>query len=160
MSRPLSHIPSVSRNVFTGRHNKFNRACRDAIAAKSTTAVILGDKGDGSAKARAAAKARYAWANADHVPDIIEKHAAHNGNHVLYESKVYTPLKTSDNLGNGTARGGGSPSTAAGNLVAFWVGATYLGRRGKCHVTMLGLSVVYVTNYIRKIFAARFARGP
>ena len=41
-----------------------------------------------------------------------------------------------------------------------WGGATYLGRRGKCHVTMLGLSVVYVTNYIRKIFAARFARGP
>ena len=36
-----------------------------------------------------------------------------------YESKVYTPLKTSDNLGNGTAHGGGAPSTAAGNLVAF-----------------------------------------
>ena len=86
---------------------------------ESTTAVILGDKGDGSAKARAAAKARYSWAKADHVPDIIEKHAAHNGNHVLYESKVYTPLKMSDNLGTGTARGGGSPSTAAGNLVAF-----------------------------------------
>eukprot|EP00966_Prymnesium_polylepis_P276824 6395804-Prymnesium_polylepis.1 len=59
------------------------------------------------------------WANADHVPDTIEKHVAHNGNHVLYESKAYTPLKTSDNLGNGTARGGGSSSTAAGNLVAF-----------------------------------------
>eukprot|EP00966_Prymnesium_polylepis_P007656 175493-Prymnesium_polylepis.1 len=60
------------------------------------------------------------WANADHVPDIIDKHAAHNGmNHVLYESKVYTPLKRSDNLGNGTARSGGSPCTAAGNLVAF-----------------------------------------
>eukprot|EP00966_Prymnesium_polylepis_P118385 2737507-Prymnesium_polylepis.1 len=72
------------------------------------SAVILGDKGDGSAKARAAAKAQYMWANADHVPDIIEKHTAHNGNHVLYESKVYTPLQTSDNLGNGTARGGGS----------------------------------------------------
>ena len=42
----------------TGRHNKFNRACRDAVAAKSITAVILGDKGDGSAKARAAAKAK------------------------------------------------------------------------------------------------------
>ena len=53
------------------------------------------------------------------MPDIIEKDAAHDGNHVLYESKVYTSLKTSDNLGNGTARGGGSPSTAAGNLVAF-----------------------------------------
>ena len=38
---------------------------------------------------------------------------------MLYESKVYTPLKTSDNLGNGTTRGGGSPSTAAGDLVAF-----------------------------------------
>jgi hypothetical protein len=25
----------------TGRQNKFNRACRDAVAAKSTTAVIL-----------------------------------------------------------------------------------------------------------------------
>ena len=42
----------------TGHHNKFNRACRDAVAAKSITAVILGDKGDGSAKARAAAKAK------------------------------------------------------------------------------------------------------
>jgi hypothetical protein len=57
------------------------------------------------------------------VPDIIEKHAAHNGNRVLYESKVYTPLKTSDNLGKtATARRAAAahrPSTAAGNLVAF-----------------------------------------
>ena len=37
----------INGDSKTGRHNKFNRACRDAIAAKSTTAVILGDKGDG-----------------------------------------------------------------------------------------------------------------
>jgi hypothetical protein len=103
----------------TARHNKFNRACRDAIAAKAVTTVILGDKGDGSPRARAAAKQRFAWANDGHVTDIIHKHAANNGNHVCYESKVYTPTKKSVNLGGGTRDGGGKPSTAAGNLVAF-----------------------------------------
>ena len=103
----------------TARHNKFNRACRDAIAARAVTTVILGDKGDGSPRARAAAKQRFAWANDGHVTDIIHKHAANNGNHVCYESKVYTPIKKTVNLGGGTRRDGGSPSTAAGNLVAF-----------------------------------------
>ena len=32
--------------------------------------------------------------------------------------------------------------------------------RGKCHITMSGPSVVYVTVNVREIFAARFARGP
>ena len=81
--------------------------------------MILGDKGDGSPRARAAAKQRFAWANDGHVTDIIHKHAANNGNHVCYESKVYTPAKKSVNLGGGTHDGGGKPSTAAGNLVAF-----------------------------------------
>ena len=54
-----------------------------------------------------------------HVTDIIHKHAANNGNHVCYESKVYSSVKKTVNLGNGTAAGGGSPSTAAGNIVAF-----------------------------------------
>ena len=53
------------------------------------------------------------------MSDIIEKNAAHNGNHVLYESKVYTSLRTTVNKGNGTASGGGSPSTADGDTVAF-----------------------------------------
>jgi hypothetical protein len=42
-----------------------------------------------------------------------------DGNHVCYESKVYTPVKESINLGGGMHDGGGKPSTAAGNLVAF-----------------------------------------
>ena len=112
---------ALNSSSKTGRHNRFNRTCRDAIAAKATTSVILGDKGDGSPRSRAAALQRYAWANDGHVTDIIEKHAAHNGNHICYESKCYTPLKikASDNLGNGTQSGGGSPSTAHGHLVAF-----------------------------------------
>ena len=56
---------------------------------------------------------------ADHVPDIIEQHASLNGNAVLYESKCWTQLKTSTNLGNGTRAGGGSPSTAEGHRVSF-----------------------------------------
>ena len=80
---------------------------------------MLGDKGDGSPRARATAKQRYATFNADHVPDIIAKNAAFNGNHVLYESKVYSCLAKTVNKGGGSARLGGSPSTAAGDLVAF-----------------------------------------
>ena len=38
---------------------------------------------------------------------------------MLYESKVYTSLRTQVNLGNGTRQGGGSPSTADGDTVAF-----------------------------------------
>ena len=53
------------------------------------------------------------------MPDIIHKNAADNGMHELFESKVYTAAKTSNNKGGGTARGGGSPSTAAGHYVAF-----------------------------------------
>ena len=59
-------------------------------------------------------KQRYAWANEGHVPDIIHKHAAANGNHVLYESKVYSSLiKSANNQGGGTSSGGGYPSTVA-----------------------------------------------
>ena len=54
-----------------------------------------------------------------HVLAIAELGAALNGRHVLYESKLLSPLTKSVNLGNGTARGGGTPSTAAGDLVAF-----------------------------------------
>ena len=103
----------------TGRHNEFNRAWFNAISAVATTSVILGDKGDGSPRAREHAKQRYAIYNEGHVPDIIEKNAANNGNHVLYESKVYTALQKSTNYGNGTREGGGSPSTAAGDVVGF-----------------------------------------
>jgi hypothetical protein len=53
------------------------------------------------------------------VPDIIHKNAADNGMHELFETKVYTAAKTSNNKGGGTARGGGSPSTAAGHFVSF-----------------------------------------
>ena len=66
--------------------------------------MILGDKGDGSPRARAVALQRYAWANEGHVPDIIHKNAADNGMHELFESKVYryTAAKTSNNKGGGT----------------------------------------------------------
>ena len=91
----------------------------DALAATTNHEVILGDKGDGSPRARAVALQRYAWANEGHVPDIIHKNAADNGMHELFESKVYTAAKTSNNKGGGTARGGGSPSTAADHCVSF-----------------------------------------
>ena len=109
----------INLDSKTGRHNKFNRAFYNAVSAQATTSVILGDKGDGSPRARVDALARYAHYSADHVPDIIEQQAAKNGNAVLYESKCWTQLKTSDNLGGGTPAGGGSPSTAMGHLVAF-----------------------------------------
>ena len=104
----------------TARHNKFNRACRDVIAAKARSEVILGDKGDYSSAAVSDAKARYKWANDGHVPDIIHKNAAANGNHVLYESKCTSGLcKSKKNLGTGTNDGGGSPGNSAGDRVAF-----------------------------------------
>ena len=53
------------------------------------------------------------WAN-----DVIHKHGARNGNHSLYEAKVYSSL-CKLNLGTGTSGGGGSPSTSAGDLVTF-----------------------------------------
>ena len=109
----------INLDSKTGRHNKFNRAFYNAVSAQATTSVILGDKGDGSPRARADALARYAHYSADHVPDIIEQQAAKNGNAVLYESKCWTQLKMSNNLGGGTRAGGGSPSTAMGHLVAF-----------------------------------------
>ena len=59
----------------------------------------------------------HAWANEGHVPDIIHKNAADNGMHELFESKVYTAAKTTNNKGGGIAKGGGSPSTAAGHFV-------------------------------------------
>ena len=56
-------------------------------------------------------------ANDGHVPDIIHKNAADNGMHELFESKVYTATKTSNNMGGGTAKCGGSPLTAADALL-------------------------------------------
>ena len=53
------------------------------------------------------------------MPDIIHKYTADNGMHERFESKVYTAAKTTNNEGSGTARGGGSPSTAAGHFVLF-----------------------------------------
>ena len=43
--------------------------------------------------------------NEGHVPDIIRKNAADNGMHELFESKVYTAAKTTNNKGGGTAKG-------------------------------------------------------
>ena len=57
-----------------------NRAWYNAIAAVATSSVILGDKGDGSPRAREVAKQRYAIYNDGYVSDIIEKNATHNGN--------------------------------------------------------------------------------
>ena len=50
----------INLDSKTGRHNKFNRAFYNAVSAQATTSVILGDKGDGSPRARADALARYA----------------------------------------------------------------------------------------------------
>ena len=56
----------------TTRHNRFNRCAYEAIAAVATGAVLLGDKGDGSPRARAEAVRRNAHYNAGHCPDIID----------------------------------------------------------------------------------------
>ena len=57
--------PRRAKIPKTGRHNKFNRAFYNAVSAQATTSVILGDKGDGSPRARADALARYAHYSAD-----------------------------------------------------------------------------------------------
>ena len=68
----------------TTRHNRFNRCAYEAIAAVATGAVLLGDKGDGSPRARAEAVRRNAHYNAGHCPDIIEPDDPDR----LYESRV------------------------------------------------------------------------
>ena len=93
-------------------------AVTPSLAATTTHVVIIADKGDGSPRARAVALQRYALANDGHVPDIIHKNAADNGMHELFESKVYTATKTSNNMGGGTAKCGGSPLTAADHFLS------------------------------------------
>ena len=80
--------------------------------AASTTAVQLGDKGDGSPASRADALRRFSVHNAGHVPDIIE------GN-TQYEFKGYSPYLPTPALGHGSQRCGGAPSTADGHFIAF-----------------------------------------
>ena len=83
-------------------------------AAISAT-VKLGDKGDGSSAARAAALRRYAHLNSTHVPDIITLLEPA----VLSETKCYNSLKPSGALGHGSSAGGGAPSTNEGHYLAF-----------------------------------------
>ena len=58
--------------------------------------------------------------------------------------------------GSGLQRCGASGACARGLALSLHISADL----GKCHITMSGPSVVYVTVNVRKIFAARFARGP
>jgi hypothetical protein len=100
----------------TTRHNRFNRCAYEAIAAVATGAVLLGDKGDGSPRARAEAVRRNAHYNAGHCPDIIEPDDPDR----LYESRVYTPFRAGAGAaGLGSSRCGGKPSCRAGNTHAF-----------------------------------------
>ena len=106
---------AVNTTSTTSRHNRVNCLFHNAKRAATTATVQLGDKGDGSTAARAAALKRYAHLNATHVPDIIEL-----GDVVtLSETKCWNSLKPSGALGNGSAANGGAPSTNEGHYLAF-----------------------------------------
>ena len=78
----------------------------------ATGAVILGDKGDGTPRARAETVRRNAHYNADHCPDIIEPDDPDR----LYESRLWTPFRAGAGAaGLGSSRCGGKPSCRAGD---------------------------------------------
>ena len=99
----------------TTRHNRFNRAVWDALQAVATGSVVLGDKGDGSPRAREEAARKYAHFNKGHCPDIIEPDDPDR----LYESRVYSCFRATAAKGRGSRAHGGKPSTHEGHTHAF-----------------------------------------
>ena len=106
---------AINSTSTTSRHNAVNRLFHDAKRAAISATVKLGDKGDGSSAARAAALRRHAHLNSTHVPDIITLLEPA----VLSETKCYNSLKPSGALGHGSSAGGGAPSTNEGHYLAF-----------------------------------------
>jgi hypothetical protein len=104
-----------AKGTTTARHNRLNRAVKDMLAAVEDGPVWMGDKGDGSPKARADALLTWAHYNSSHVPDIIVPGDVDR----LYELKCWSPFCKHDAKGLGTDKGGAKPSTAVGDRLAF-----------------------------------------
>ena len=86
-----------------------------SVANEAPGQLRLGDRGDGTAAGKLAARQRYAHINAGHVPDIVR----HGAPPHCYEFKCYTPFHVSPALGHGSRAGGGAASTADGGSFAF-----------------------------------------
>ena len=74
---------AINSSNATTRHNGVNRCVHNARAAVATGTLKLGDKGDGSARARGEAARKFDMFNKGHVPDIVEIDAIDT----LYETK-------------------------------------------------------------------------
>ena len=87
----------------------------DALKAVAEGSVILGDKGDGSPRAKEEAARKHAHFNKGHCPDIIEPDDPDR----LYESRVYSCFRATSAKGLGSTAKGGKPSTNEGHTHAF-----------------------------------------
>jgi hypothetical protein len=120
---------AINLDNTTKRHNDSLRAVFTALASVSDPtmpgAIKLGDRGDGTPAGRAEAKQRWAWANSDHIPDIIKCSVRPH----LWEWKCYTPFSLSHLIGTRSA-----PSTTDGHITAMGCTEENLRR------TVLGLT--------------------
>ena len=114
LSEGLGDVAVNSTNT-TARHNRLNRAVYNMLEAVATGPVILGDKGDGSPRAKEEAARKHAHFNKGHCPDIIEPDDPDR----LYESRVYSCFRATSAKGLGSNAKGGKPSTNEGHTHAF-----------------------------------------
>ena len=115
---------AVNNLSKTVRHNEGLWALHRAMkcASKLNASIRLGDQGGGTAAGKARATAEHAHLNAGYIPDMYRVGSPHE----LWEFKCYSPYKPKPALGNGSARCGGAPSTADGNLFAHGNTLEYL----------------------------------
>jgi hypothetical protein len=106
---------AINSSNATPRHNAVNRCLYNARAAVTGGSLRLGDKGDGSARARKEAAARWEMFNKGHVPDIIEIDSIDT----VYETKCWTPLRERQPCGHGSRPKGGAFSADEGWHLAF-----------------------------------------
>ena len=106
---------AINSSNATPRHNGVNRCVYNARAAVTSATLRLGDKGDGSVRARAEAAKRTEMFNKGHIPDIIEVDAVDS----LIETKCWSPIKATQSLGRGSRGKGGAYSENEGSHVGF-----------------------------------------
>ena len=106
---------AINSSNATTRHNGVNRCVYNARAAVATGTLKLGNKGDGSARARGEAARKFDMFNNGHVPDIVEIDAIDT----LYETKCWTACKEKQTMGHGSAKKGGAYSEIEGSHIGF-----------------------------------------
>ena len=120
------------------------RAVHTALCALEATTlpaatIRLGDRGDGTAHGKEAARLRTSHINETHVPDLYRLDAVP----WCWEYKTVSCLiPSSPNLGSGTSKTGGGASTGDGHLIPFG-GTEERLRRTVCGVTERGLPTDY-----------------